>query len=76
MRSTHEYEYVAVLDTDEVILPTRDTNWPDMLERLQKWKYLRAGSAGVMFQHAYYLYPPKREHAPELKDIPRYTEKE
>ena len=71
MRSTHDYEYVAVLDTDEIILPTRDTNWPDMLKRLEKWKSIRPGSAGIMFQHVYYLYEPMESKVPEVTSIPK-----
>ena len=32
----YRYEYITLLDTDEVIVPTNLTNWADLMEELVK----------------------------------------
>ena len=35
-RNMYRYEYITLLDTDEVIVPTNLTNWADLMEELVK----------------------------------------
>lgn len=50
-RTIFSHEYIAVLDTDEIIMPTTDNNWRAMLRRLTK----RTHFNGFRFRNAYFM---------------------
>ena len=43
----YRYEYITLLDTDEVIVPTNHTNWSDLMKNLV---FLYCGLRGYKFQ--------------------------
>ncbi|XP_017029099.1 uncharacterized protein [Drosophila kikkawai] len=63
-RSLYEFDYVAVMDVDEVIMPLgRQRSWPDLLEELEAADVNCSARCGYCFSNVYF---PK-ELAPDPK---------
>ena len=64
LRHMHEFKYISNIDIDEVIVPSKDRDWPGMLLRLEA-AVKKAGRENkrnsFQFPHfAFYLDGPKR----------------
>jgi len=74
-RNMYRYEYVALLDIDEVIMPLKHTNWADMMEDAIKasLKVKNESRASYNFRNVYFMDDmlETNEHG-HFKDIPPY----
>lgn len=54
-RSMYEFDYVAIVDVDEVIMPLgRLRNWPDLLEELEELDVNCTARSGYCFSNVYF----------------------
>ena len=69
----YEYEYIALLDVDEVIMPVQDATWQDLMKRvLQKaFKIRNETRASYNVRNVYFLDDLLHSHG-YFKDIPKY----
>ena len=51
-RNMYQYEYIALLDVDEVIIPKNAKSWPEMMKIIRKNKTVRSSHC---FQNIYFL---------------------
>ena len=69
------YEYIALLDIDEVIAPTKHTNWGDMMEEVigTSDKLKKERTTSWFFRNVYFLDEmlDSQEHN-HIQDIPKY----
>ena len=76
-RNMHEVEYLAMIDLDEMILPTKDRNWAEMIDKLKRNKNF----ASFMFLNRYFTAVKEQgmmttPSLPECKNkIPKYFTK-
>jgi len=84
-RNMYRYEYIALLDIDEVIMPIEEDNWSDLMKKVKTLAYkIKAEErASYNFRNVYFLdemltaHEKAAEASPEslpfgLKDIPSY----
>jgi len=75
-RNMYRYEYIALLDIDEVIMPLDHTNWADMMEDVvtASLKVKNESRASYNFRNVYFMdeMTDKHEHHTHFKDIPPY----
>ncbi|XP_040563465.1 uncharacterized protein [Lepeophtheirus salmonis] len=73
-RNMYRYEYIALLDIDEVITPLKHKSWSEMM------KYVRASSLAIKnetrasynFRNVYFMDEMLKAHGGFNKDIPQY----
>ena len=79
-RNMYLYDYIALLDIDEVILPIAQGNWSVLMEQLHKLdnEGQKKNTASYVFRNVYFLTDFLEAHrksgtmAPGLNDIPDY----
>eukprot|EP00095_Tigriopus_kingsejongensis_P007169 snap_masked-scaffold211_size255937-processed-gene-1.13 protein:Tk07169 transcript:snap_masked-scaffold211_size255937-processed-gene-1.13-mRNA-1 annotation:"PREDICTED: uncharacterized protein LOC103506484" len=75
-RNIYRYEYVALLDIDEVILPLKHRDWSGMMEAVQaaSLKVKNESRASFNFRNVYFMDEMLNAHRPQglYKDIPPY----
>jgi hypothetical protein len=81
-RNMYRYEYIALLDIDEVIMPIEEDNWSDLMKKVKTlaYKIKNEERASYNFRNVYFLDEMLTAHekaSPEslplgLKDIPSY----
>ena len=79
-RNMYQYEYIALLDIDEVIMPIAEDNWADLMKNVKKLalKVKNEERASYNFRNVYFLDEMLEAHAKSgslpygLKDIPEY----
>jgi hypothetical protein len=79
-RNMYQYEYIALLDIDEVIMPIAEDNWADLMKNVKKLalKVKNEDRASYNFRNVYFLDEMLEAHAKSgslpygLKDIPDY----
>merc|ERR1719309_936731 len=74
-RNMYRYEYVALLDIDEVIMPIKHKNWAEMTEEVVKasLKVKNETRASWNFRNVYFMDEMLDLHEPDhYKDIPPY----
>eukprot|EP00092_Neocalanus_flemingeri_P026841 GFUD01029096.1.p1 GENE.GFUD01029096.1~~GFUD01029096.1.p1 ORF type:complete len:574 (-),score=135.79 GFUD01029096.1:85-1806(-) len=74
-RNMYRYEYIALLDIDEVIMPIKHNNWADMMEEVvtSSLKVKNETRASWNFRNVYFMDEMLDLHEPEhFKDIPPY----
>ncbi|XP_031778263.1 uncharacterized protein LOC100113889 [Nasonia vitripennis] len=69
----YEYEYIALLDVDEVIMPVRDATWQELMARVmpKALKLRNETRASYNVRNVYFLDDLLHSHG-SFKDIPRY----
>ncbi|XP_015600282.1 uncharacterized protein LOC107270104 [Cephus cinctus] len=69
----YEYEYIALLDIDEVIMPVRDTTWQQLMQRVmpKALKIRNETRASYNVRNVYFLDDLLHSHG-SFKDVPRY----
>ncbi|CAL7938847.1 unnamed protein product [Xylocopa violacea] len=69
----YEYEYIALLDVDEVIMPVQDATWQDLMKRVLKkaFKIRNETRASYNVRNVYFLDDLLHSHG-YFKDIPKY----
>ncbi|XP_076761778.1 uncharacterized protein LOC143429849 [Xylocopa sonorina] len=69
----YEYEYIALLDVDEVIMPVKDGTWQDLMKRVLKkaFKIRNETRASYNVRNVYFLDDLLHSHG-YFKDIPKY----
>jgi len=74
-RNMYRYDYVALLDIDEVIMPLNHSNWEEMMEEVvkQSLKIKNETRASYNFRNVYFMDEmlESNEHG-HFKDIPPY----
>ncbi len=73
-KNMYRYKYLALLDTDEVIMPLAETSWKDLMEKHVLPESLAAKNesrASYNFRNVYFLDDLLHEHG-WFKDIPKY----
>lgn len=72
-KNLYLYDYIALLDIDEIIMPKDDMNWHDLMKRvLPKSKKLRNDTyPSYNVRNVYFLDEHQHEHG-WYKDIPKY----
>ncbi len=71
-RNMYRYEYLALLDIDEVIMPKKAKNWKDMMEQEvipASFKVKNVTRASYNFRNVYFMDSMLKE---PFKDIPQY----
>ena len=79
-RNMYQYEYIALLDIDEVIMPIAEDNWADLMKNVKKLalKVKNEDRASYNFRNVYFLDEMLEAHSKSsslsygLKDIPDY----
>ena len=73
-RNIYRYEYVALLDIDEVIMPIKRKNWADMMSDVTKesMRIKNETRASFNFRNVYFMDEMLKAHGGYFKDIPRY----
>jgi len=74
-RNIYRYEYIALLDIDEVIMPVKHNNWAEMMEEVVKssLKVKNETRASWNFRNVYFMDEMLDIHEPEhFSDIPQY----
>lgn len=71
-RNLYSYDYITLLDIDEVIVPTGDMNWQDLMRKvLSDISTSNKKYASFNARHVYFF--DDMEHKAEiLEDVPRY----
>lgn len=69
----YEYEYIALLDVDEVIMPVQDATWQDLMKRVlvKAFKIRNETRASYNVRNVYFLDDLLHSHG-YFKDIPKY----
>jgi len=74
-RNMYRYEYIALLDIDEVIMPVEHNNWAEMMEEVVKssLKVKNETRASWNFRNVYFMDEMLDQNEPEhFSDIPPY----
>jgi len=74
-RNMYRYEYIALLDIDEVIMPLKHTNWEDMMKEAvqSSLKVKNETRASWNFRNVYFMDEMLDAHEHQhFKDIPEY----
>merc|ERR1712203_1091113 len=74
-RNMYRYEYVALLDIDEVIMPIKHNNWAEMMEEVVKasLKVKNETRASWNFRNVYFMDEMTDLHEPQhFPSIPPY----
>lgn len=66
----YKYKYISLLDTDEIIIPLKTSNWSSLLDDVEEKKGRVISS--YVFQNAYYLDIFENETR-DSDDLPEYT---
>ena len=69
------YEYIALLDIDEVIMPIQNASWSDLMEEVVKasLKVKNETRASYNFRNVYFMDEMTHQHEPSgFHDIPPY----
>ena len=75
MRIDVRYEYIALLDIDELIVPIRHNSWADMMKEVvdNSLKIKNETRASYNFRNIYFMDEMLDHHQPgHFKDIPPY----
>ena len=73
MRNMYKFEYLAMLDIDEVILPRDSTNWSDMMAQIKESLPDAEKISTFAFQHVYFGdWMSEEEEDEEGGEIPPY----
>lgn len=69
----YEYEYIALLDVDEVIMPVKDATWQGLMKRVlgKAFKIRNETRASYNVRNVYFLDDLLHSHG-FFKDIPKY----
>ncbi|XP_048512087.1 uncharacterized protein LOC105684351 isoform X2 [Athalia rosae] len=69
----YEYEYIALLDIDEIIMPVQDSNWKELMDRIlpKALKIRNESRASYNVRNVYFLDDLLHSHG-WFKDVPRY----
>ncbi|XP_078039293.1 uncharacterized protein LOC144471282 [Augochlora pura] len=69
----YEYEYIALLDVDEVIMPVKDATWQDLMKRVlnKAFKIRNETRASYNVRNVYFLDDLLHSHG-FFKDMPKY----
>ncbi|XP_034180995.2 uncharacterized protein LOC117604715 [Osmia lignaria lignaria] len=69
----YEYEYIALLDVDEVIMPVQDDTWQQLMKRVlaKAFKIRNETRASYNVRNVYFLDDLLHSHG-YFKDIPKY----
>ncbi|XP_066584794.1 uncharacterized protein [Prorops nasuta] len=69
----YEYEYIALLDVDEVIMPVKDATWQDLMKRVlpKAFKIRNETRASYNVRNVYFLDDLLHSHG-HFKDMPKY----
>ncbi|XP_043250914.1 uncharacterized protein LOC122396497 [Colletes gigas] len=69
----YEYEYIALLDVDEVIMPVQDATWQDLMKRVlaKAFKIRNETRASYNVRNVYFLDDLLHSHG-YFNDIPKY----
>ncbi|XP_015518279.1 uncharacterized protein [Neodiprion pinetum] len=69
----YEYEYIALLDIDEVIMPVQDATWRELMDRIlpKSLKIRNESRASYNVRNVYFLDDLLHSHG-WFKDVPRY----
>ncbi|KAK6634678.1 hypothetical protein RUM43_012079 [Polyplax serrata] len=72
-KNLYTYEYVALLDVDEVIMPIKSMNWSDLMKVVlpKALKIKNETRASYNFRNVYFLDDLSHAHG-WFKDIPKY----
>lgn len=70
----YEYEYIALLDVDEVIMPKQDATWQELMARVmpKALKLRNETRASYNVRNVYFLDDFLHSHG-SFKDIPKYV---
>lgn len=75
-RNMYRYEYIALLDIDEVIMPIKQDNWEDMMKDVvaSALKVKNETRASFNFRNVYFMDEMLEAHQPNggFKDVPPY----
>merc|ERR1712241_89105 len=74
-RNMYRYEYIALLDIDEVIMPLKHTNWEDMMKEAvqSSLKVKNETRASWNYRNVYFMDEMLDAHEHQhFKDIPEY----
>jgi hypothetical protein len=76
-RNMYKYDYIAVVDIDEVFIPKKHQNWTELLKDLEA-KSLKAkpttGHSSFVFHNVYFFHNPVDQDETHFDDIPKeYT---
>ena len=79
-RNMYRYQYIALLDIDEVIMPIEEANWSDLMKKVKSLshKIKKEERASYNFRNVYFLDEMLEAHLKSgqtpaaLKDIPSY----
>ncbi|XP_014216670.1 uncharacterized protein LOC106645338 [Copidosoma floridanum] len=69
----YEYEYIALLDVDEVIMPVQDTTWKELMKRVmpKALKFKNETKASYNVRNVYFFDDLMDSHG-SFNNIPRY----
>lgn len=72
-KNLYSYEYIALLDIDEVIMPVKDADWSELMNRVIPMSQASQGTpkASYNVRNVYFLDDLQHAHG-WFKDIPKY----
>ncbi|XP_026470406.1 uncharacterized protein LOC113374645 [Ctenocephalides felis] len=72
-KNLYKYEYIALLDIDEVIMPVKDANWKDLMLRVRPKSMVGRNDTRASYnvRNVYFLDEHLHEHG-WYKNIPKY----
>lgn len=73
-KNMYLYNFIALLDIDEVIVPKHDYNWHDLMKRiLEKSRKVKNGTyPSYNVRNVYFFHNKNKENLDISKDIPKY----
>jgi hypothetical protein len=74
-KNMYRYKYLALLDTDEVIMPLTENSWKDLMEKMvipDSLEILNESRASYNFRNVYFLDDLFHSEHGWFKDIPKF----